>query len=122
MQWDWPVIVSNLEAQAFCRWKGAQLGKNIRLISHEEHKLIVERTELPAGMSNHSWTGSLNVIPLTCLDKKFAKIVKELGKRVVPRMREYQREQEAISRNLGTTRLRALYNKPKHKATSTLGN
>ena len=49
MQWNWPVMVSNLEAQAFCRWKGSQLGKNIRLVSHEEHKLIVEKTELPAG-------------------------------------------------------------------------
>ena len=52
MQWNWPVMVSNLEAQAFCRWKGSQLGKNIRLVSHEEHKLIVEKTELPAGKTN----------------------------------------------------------------------
>ena len=49
MQWNWPVMVSNLEAQAFCRWKGSRLGKKIRLLSHEEHKLIVEKTELPAG-------------------------------------------------------------------------
>ena len=49
MQWEWPVMVSNLEAQAFCRWKGARLNRNIRLLSHEEHKLIVDQTELPAG-------------------------------------------------------------------------
>ena len=52
MQWNWPVMVSNLEAQAFCRWKGSRLGKKIRLLSHEEHRLIVEKTELPAGKAD----------------------------------------------------------------------
>ena len=53
MQWAWPVCVSNLEAQAFCRWKGARLGgRNVRLISHEEHRLIVDRAELPAGKTH----------------------------------------------------------------------
>ncbi|XP_057311153.1 uncharacterized protein LOC130648998 isoform X1 [Hydractinia symbiolongicarpus] len=36
MPWNLPVEVNNLEAQAFCKWKGAQLGKKLRLISHDE--------------------------------------------------------------------------------------
>ena len=52
MQWEWPVMVSNLEAQAFCRWKGTRLNRNIRLLSHEEHKLIVDQTDLPAGKAS----------------------------------------------------------------------
>jgi len=36
MPWDFPVEVNNLEAEAFCRWKSSQIGKNLRLISQEE--------------------------------------------------------------------------------------
>jgi len=36
MPWDFPVEVNNLEAEAFCRWKSSQIGKQLRLISHEE--------------------------------------------------------------------------------------
>jgi len=36
MPWDFPVEVNNLEADAFCNWKSSQVGKNLRLISHEE--------------------------------------------------------------------------------------
>eukprot|EP00090_Calanus_glacialis_P047225 TRINITY_DN9685_c0_g1_i1.p1 TRINITY_DN9685_c0_g1~~TRINITY_DN9685_c0_g1_i1.p1 ORF type:complete len:1465 (-),score=349.19 TRINITY_DN9685_c0_g1_i1:88-4482(-) len=36
MPWDFPVEVNNLEADAFCKWKSSQVGKKLRLISHEE--------------------------------------------------------------------------------------
>jgi len=36
MPWDFPVEVNNLEAEAFCRWKSAHIGKSLRLMSHEE--------------------------------------------------------------------------------------
>ena len=36
MPWDFPVEVNNLEAEAFCNWKSSQVGKKLRLISHEE--------------------------------------------------------------------------------------
>jgi 5-histidylcysteine sulfoxide synthase len=36
MPWDFPVEVNNLEAEAFCNWKSGQVGKQLRLISHEE--------------------------------------------------------------------------------------
>jgi len=36
MPWDFPVEVNNLEADAFCKWKSSQVGKDLRLISHEE--------------------------------------------------------------------------------------
>ena len=36
MPWDFPVEVNNLEAEAFCTWKSAHIGKTLRLISHEE--------------------------------------------------------------------------------------
>jgi len=36
MPWDLPVEVNNLEADAFCKWKSSQIGRTLRLISHEE--------------------------------------------------------------------------------------
>jgi len=36
MPWDWPVDVNYLEAKAFCNWKSAQTGNNIRLPSEAE--------------------------------------------------------------------------------------
>ena len=36
MPWNLPVEVNNLEAEAFCNWKSGKLGKQVRLISHEE--------------------------------------------------------------------------------------
>jgi len=36
MPWDLPVEVNNLEANAFCKWKSSQVGKDLRLMSHEE--------------------------------------------------------------------------------------
>ena len=36
MPWSLPVEVNNLEAEAFCKWKSEQLGRVVRMISHEE--------------------------------------------------------------------------------------
>ena len=43
MPWDWPVEVNQLEAKAFCNWKGARAGKSIRLPSEEEWTLLRDR-------------------------------------------------------------------------------
>ena len=40
MPWNLPVEVNNLEAEAFVNWKSTKLGKNLRLISHEESYLM----------------------------------------------------------------------------------
>jgi formylglycine-generating enzyme required for sulfatase activity len=44
MPYDWPVAVVNFEAEAFCQWKSAQLGKSVRLISHTEWLLLAKRS------------------------------------------------------------------------------
>jgi 5-histidylcysteine sulfoxide synthase/putative 4-mercaptohistidine N1-methyltranferase len=36
MPWNWPVEVNYLESKAFCNWKAAQSGKNIRLLTEAE--------------------------------------------------------------------------------------
>lgn len=36
MPWNLPVEVNNLEAEAFCNWKSQELGKDVRLLSHDE--------------------------------------------------------------------------------------
>jgi 5-histidylcysteine sulfoxide synthase/putative 4-mercaptohistidine N1-methyltranferase len=36
MPWNWPVEVNYLESKAFCNWKAAQTGKNIRLLTEAE--------------------------------------------------------------------------------------
>jgi len=36
MPWDWPVEVNYLEAKAFCNWKAAQLGRDVRLPTEAE--------------------------------------------------------------------------------------
>lgn len=43
MPWDWPVELNYLEAKAFCNWKGARLGKTIRLPSEDEWYLLRDR-------------------------------------------------------------------------------
>ncbi len=40
MPWNWPVDVNYLEAKAFCNWKSACVGKNIRLPSEAEWYLL----------------------------------------------------------------------------------
>ncbi|WP_019557491.1 5-histidylcysteine sulfoxide synthase [Thiomicrorhabdus arctica] len=37
MPWNWPVEVNNLEAAAFCHWKGHQTGRSLRLPSEDEY-------------------------------------------------------------------------------------
>ena len=47
MPWDFPVEVNNLEAEAFCNWKSKQLGRKVRMISHEEsvHMRLLAKNE-----------------------------------------------------------------------------
>jgi 5-histidylcysteine sulfoxide synthase/putative 4-mercaptohistidine N1-methyltranferase len=42
MPWDWPVEVNCHEANAFCRWKSAQLGRPVRLPSEDEWYRLAE--------------------------------------------------------------------------------
>jgi len=48
MPWSWPVEVNVHEAQAFCAWKSAQLGQNLRLPSEDEWRYLLHRSGLPA--------------------------------------------------------------------------
>ena len=45
---DFPVEVNNLEAEAFCNWKSEQLGRKVRMISHEEsvHMRLLAKDEV----------------------------------------------------------------------------
>lgn len=52
LPWNFPVEVNNLEADAFCRWKSEKLGKEIRLISHEESLLMRLLAEGESSNSN----------------------------------------------------------------------
>ena len=40
MPWDWPVDVNYMEAKAFCNWKAAKTGRNIRLPSEDEWRRL----------------------------------------------------------------------------------
>ena len=44
MPWNWPVEVNQLEAAAFCNWKGHQTGKPIRLPSEDEYLRLREHS------------------------------------------------------------------------------
>ena len=52
MPWDFPVDVNNLEAEAFCNWKSSQVGKKLRLISHEESLQMREVAKKQTSNSN----------------------------------------------------------------------
>jgi 5-histidylcysteine sulfoxide synthase len=45
MPWDWPVECNHYEAEAFCNWKGAQLGKKVRLLTYPEWYLLRQRAK-----------------------------------------------------------------------------
>ncbi|WCE93580.1 5-histidylcysteine sulfoxide synthase [Acidithiobacillus ferriphilus] len=40
LPWSWPVEVNALEADAFCRWKSARTGQNLRLPSEDEWRRL----------------------------------------------------------------------------------
>lgn len=40
MPWDWPVEVNALEAEAFCRWKAAKLGRSVQLPCEAEWQTL----------------------------------------------------------------------------------
>lgn len=47
MPQDWPVVVNNFEAEAFCAWKSTKLGRTVRMISHPEWLLLSKRATYP---------------------------------------------------------------------------
>lgn len=69
MRWDWPVEVNYHEAKAFCEWKSAQTGENVRLPTEDEwYRLahyagVEELTAAPAAANIHldKWASSCPV-------------------------------------------------------------
>jgi len=60
MPWNWPVDVNALEAAAFCRWKSAQTGKNVRLPTEAEWFCL--REEIPSDQPSwKSAPGNINL-------------------------------------------------------------
>ena len=60
MPWNWPVDVNALEAAAFCRWKSAKTGKNVRLPTEAEWFCL--REEIPSDQPNwKSAPGNINL-------------------------------------------------------------
>lgn len=59
MRWDWPAEVNYHEAKAFCEWKSAQTGENVRLPTEDEwYRLahyagVEELTAQPAAANIH---------------------------------------------------------------------
>ncbi|MBT1070498.1 5-histidylcysteine sulfoxide synthase [Pelotalea chapellei] len=47
LPWNWPVEVNYLEAKAFCNWKTAQTGQQIRLPSEDEWNRLRDLCEIP---------------------------------------------------------------------------
>jgi 5-histidylcysteine sulfoxide synthase/putative 4-mercaptohistidine N1-methyltranferase len=47
MPWNWPVEVNYLEAKAFCNWKSAKEGKQLRLPTEAEYYRLREVADLP---------------------------------------------------------------------------
>jgi len=47
MPWNWPVEVNYLEAKAFCNWKSAQLGLQLRLSTEAEYHRLRDHADLP---------------------------------------------------------------------------
>lgn len=43
LPWDWPCELNQLEAHAFCTFKGEQLGKTVRMLTEEEWILLYDR-------------------------------------------------------------------------------
>eukprot|EP01062_Namystynia_karyoxenos_P015652 TRINITY_DN1568_c0_g1_i1.p1 TRINITY_DN1568_c0_g1~~TRINITY_DN1568_c0_g1_i1.p1 ORF type:complete len:1371 (+),score=475.37 TRINITY_DN1568_c0_g1_i1:150-4262(+) len=64
MPWDWPVDVNNHEASAFCEWKSKQLGRTVRLISHEEWLLM--RSKVTGSDHNINLREFSSACPVDC--------------------------------------------------------
>jgi 5-histidylcysteine sulfoxide synthase/putative 4-mercaptohistidine N1-methyltranferase len=47
LPWNWPVEVNQLEAKAFCNWKGVQTGSPIRLPSEDEWTRLRDVSNIP---------------------------------------------------------------------------
>ncbi|ORC90164.1 generic methyltransferase [Trypanosoma theileri] len=61
LPWNWPCELNNLEAHAFCKFKGEQMGKNIRMLTEAEWLLLWDRY---VGKDQPAWNvapGNLNL-------------------------------------------------------------
>jgi len=64
MPWNLPVEVNNLESEAFCNWKSEQLGRRVRLISHEESvhmRLIVTKESSNSNLNKYASPTPVNL-------------------------------------------------------------
>lgn len=61
MPWDWPVEVSNLEARAFCKWKSAKTGTNIRLPTEDEYYSIRQTLKADQPTWDYQSVGNINM-------------------------------------------------------------
>lgn len=48
LPWSWPAVINQLEGKAFCNWKSAKTGKNIRMPSEDEWYALRRTGELGA--------------------------------------------------------------------------
>lgn len=60
MPYNWPVEVNALEAQAFCRWKSAQEGRNYRLPTEAEYGVLLDECGIVSDIFDDS-TANLNL-------------------------------------------------------------
>ncbi|KEG14416.1 generic methyltransferase [Trypanosoma grayi] len=61
LPWNWPCELNNLEARAFCNFKGEQMGKKIRMLTEAEWLLLWERYVGKDQMSWDAAPGNLNL-------------------------------------------------------------
>lgn len=77
MPWDWPVVVNNLEASAFCTWKSSKSNQYLRLPTEGEYEAMASTlipnskvhlrmesyaSEMPANSFEHSSVGLCDVV------------------------------------------------------------
>lgn len=60
MPYNWPVEVNALEAEAFCRWKSAQDGINIRLPTEAEYGVLLDQCGIVSNIFDDT-TANLNL-------------------------------------------------------------
>lgn len=61
MPWDWPAEVNNLEAQAFCKWKGEKMHKNLRLPTEDEYYAMRNLLNKDLNDWKHGEVGNINL-------------------------------------------------------------
>lgn len=61
MPWDWPVEVNYLEAKAFCNWKSAKTGKEIRMPTEPEYYRLYDWAKIPNQVYQDQASGNINL-------------------------------------------------------------